>query len=212
MSDIQTIPLFPLPLVVCPTEELPLHIFEERYKTMIADCTASDVGFGVSLIYNNKFYPTGCLCNIEEIVKTYEDGQMDIQTFGYRRYNVRATYKDKPYMTGEVEFFDDPPEMPATGLRDKAVTLHIKLIEIIKGRTEISGYESVKQVSFQIAHNAGLDVFQKQKLIETRSENSRLKQLIEHFEKIIPDIEKAEEIKRRVNSNGHFKNLRSTDF
>lgn len=217
-SQRPTIPLFPLPLVVCPDEQLPLHIFEDRYKDMIAFCRKGDeqgmsLAFGVSLATNNKLYNIGCTVRIEEVATEYDDGRLDVITTGETRYRVHEVFSDKSYKEASVEFFDDddlaPPEF---SLRQKVITLHLKLVELVKGKTDIVNYEPDERASFRIAHSSGLDVLQKQKLLELTSETKRLELLLEHFEKVIPDIERTEEIKRRVLSNGHFKNLRSTDF
>lgn len=218
MSDQQIIiPLFPLPLVVCPGETLPLHIFEERYKQMIAFCrgkneTGESLPFGVSLAYNNKLYNIGCTVRIEEIVKEYADGRLDITTVGLTRYKMLDVNKDLPYVRASVEFFDDDDDEPVDiMLREKAVSLHQRLNELVKGESLQEEFSS-DRASFQISHSAGFDVVQKQRILEMTSENQRLQTIVTHFERVIPDIEKAEEIKRRVLSNGHFKNLRSFDI
>jgi Lon protease-like protein len=218
MSDQQIIPLFPLPLVVCPGELLPLHIFEDRYKQMISFCRGQNENgqtsaFGVSLAYNNKLYNIGCSVQIEEIVKEYADGRLDITTLGLTRYKMLEVYKDLPYVRASVEYFDDD-ELEAVDpmLHERAIALHQRLSELVKGETTESINLYSERASFQIAHSAGFDVVQKQRIMEMTGENQRLQAIITHFERIIPDIEKAEEIKRRVLSNGHFKNLRSFDI
>jgi len=221
MSQKHMIPLFPLPLVVCPDEKLPLHIFEERYKLMIAYCLGDEHVengggngvFGVSLAYNNKLYSIGCTVKIEEIVKKYDDGRLDLVTIGLTRYRMQELYKDRSYIRADVEFFDDDDSDPVDVIqRERAIAMHSRLSELVKGQPHQEVFSFSGNVSFKIAHSAGLDVLQKQKILEMTSENERLKALITHFEKVIPDIEKAEEIKRRVLSNGHFKNLRSFDI
>jgi Lon protease-like protein len=217
MAEKQIIPLFPLPLVVCPGEALPLHIFEERYKSMITLCRNSDnpqqsKPFGVSLAYNNKLYPVGCTVEIDEIVNEYEDGRIDLITTGVMRYRMIEVYKDKPYMQAAVEFFDDSEPTTDYNLRQRAVALHLKLSELINGDAPVEDLDADDRASFRIAHSAGFDVMQKQKILEMLSESKRLEFIIAHFERVIPEIEHAEEIKRRVRSNGHFKNLRSLDI
>ena len=49
-DGLTTLPLFPLNLVLFPGMDLPLHIFEERYKDMIGECLNQDSPFGVVLI------------------------------------------------------------------------------------------------------------------------------------------------------------------
>ncbi len=217
MSDKTIIPLFPLPLVVCPGETLPLHIFEERYKEMIAYCRGNENQpsslFGVSLAYNNKLYSIGCAVKIENIVKEYADGRLDVINTGVKRYKMNEIYKDKAYVRASIDYFDDEDTVQADKkLVKKALKLHKKLNELIKGETIDQDIPEDKQVSFVLAHSAGFDVLQKQRLIEMLGENKRLEFLVEHFEKVLPEIERTEEIKRRVLSNGHFKNLRSSDI
>ncbi len=217
MSDKTIIPLFPLPLVVCPGESLPLHIFEERYKEMIAYCRGNESQpaslFGVSLAYNNKLYSIGCAVKIENIVKEYSDGRLDVINIGMKRYKMNEIYKDKSYVRASIDYFEDDESVDIDPLLvEKAINLHKKLNELIKGEAESQVIPEGQEVSFFLAHSAGFDVLQKQQVIEMLSENKRLEFLIEHFEKVIPEIERTEEIKRRVLSNGHFKNLRSSDL
>jgi len=217
MPELHLIPLFPLPVVVCPTEPLPLHIFEDRYKQMIADCRREMLGdkplpFGVSLAYNNKLYTIGCSVEIAEVVNEYPDGQLDIITTGLTRYKMIETYRDRAYMRAQVEYFEDDDHHVDLLQRERAITLHMKFRELIQGETFVEEYEETDSVSFRIAHSSGFDVLQKQKLLEMRSETERLLFIISYFEKAIPEIERSEEIKRRVRSNGHFKNFDSPNF
>lgn len=218
MSDKTILPLFPLPLVVCPGESLPLHIFEERYKEMIAFCRSSESQlesqFGVSLAYNNKLYSIGCSVRIEDIVKEYSDGRLDIINIGVKRYKMVEIFKDKSYVRASIEFFDDEDEdaLADSSLVQNAILLHKKLNEIIKGEGKVVEIPSGQKISFALAHSSGLDVLQKQRVIEMISETKRLEFLVEHYEKVLPEIERTEEIKRRILSNGHFKNFRSPDI
>jgi uncharacterized protein len=74
------IPIFPLALVVFPGEELNLHIFEPRYKQLIADCHQSKKPFGIPAVIQNQVAEMGTLAEIVEIVKTYDNGELDIRT------------------------------------------------------------------------------------------------------------------------------------
>ena len=57
-------PLFPLQLVVLPSEVVPLHIFEERFKTMIEDCLAHESEFGIIWLADDGLHEVGCACRI----------------------------------------------------------------------------------------------------------------------------------------------------
>ena len=107
------LPLFPLEVVLLPEELLPLHIFEDRYKEMIGECLAAkSLGspgqeFGVVLAKKGEMEAVGCCARIVNLTRKYRDGRMDILTVGTRRFEVVLTNDEKPYLRGEVEFFED---------------------------------------------------------------------------------------------------------
>src|SRR5258708_12595752 len=70
--------LFPLDLVLLPGCPLPLHIFEPRYKEMIAECRAQDSSFGIVRIVEKGFADIGCTAEIVSIVKEYPHARLDI--------------------------------------------------------------------------------------------------------------------------------------
>jgi Lon protease-like protein len=76
------IPLFPLGVVLLPEMILPLHIFEERYKTMIGQCLDQDEEFGIVYFNGKKMEEVGCTARILKVLKRYDDGRMDICHFG----------------------------------------------------------------------------------------------------------------------------------
>ena len=118
------IPLFPLPLVVLPGEIVPLHVFEERYKAMIADCRAGSGParpFGIALARGKEVHAAGCTVSIVEVMREYEDGRLDIVTVGQTRFRVRELFRDRPYHTAEVEYFGDRDEPVDAALRRRAI-------------------------------------------------------------------------------------------
>ena len=84
----ELLPLFPLQVVLFPRTALPLHIFEERYKQMIADVLRGKSEFGVVLAGEKGIVNTGCTATIEKVVKKYPDGRMDLLTLGRRRFEI----------------------------------------------------------------------------------------------------------------------------
>src|ERR1700760_3467862 len=81
-------PLFPLGLVVLPTEYVPLHIFEDRYRTMIAECLERDTEFGDIWLADAELKPIGCACAIERVLERMDDGRMNILTRGTRPFRL----------------------------------------------------------------------------------------------------------------------------
>src|SRR5258707_1321144 len=116
------IPLFPLNVVLFPRTPLPLHIFEDRYKQMIADVLEDKSEFGVVLAGEKGICNTGCTAAVEKVLERYPDGRMDLLTVGRRRFEIIGLDDDKPYLRAEVTFFDDEEFEPAaTETRDRVV-------------------------------------------------------------------------------------------
>lgn len=112
MFDTQTIPLFPLDVVLFPGMVLPLHIFEPRYRKMIRDCVASGEGFGmvwtesepVELLPDQPLIGTRAMLTE---VEPLDDGRFNIQAVGGERFRVRSLSYEEPYLVGHIEPF--PP-------------------------------------------------------------------------------------------------------
>ncbi len=104
-------PLFPLAIVALPGEGVPLHIFEERYRKMIASCMSEDPGeFGILWLSDDELKHIGCACEIVEILERMEDGRMNILVRGTRPFRLLERQDDLPFPAGTVEFLDDTPD------------------------------------------------------------------------------------------------------
>jgi len=107
MTELGTIPLFPLNVVLFPHQPLPLHIFEPRYKQMVQDCLDDGRDFGVLLLHQGQLCKNGTCARIENILERYADGRLKILTLGKRRFRVSKVYEKRCYLEGEVEYWDD---------------------------------------------------------------------------------------------------------
>ena len=92
-------PLFPLGIVALPTESVPLHIFEDRYRRMIEHCLAADPGsserqFGIIWLSDQELKPVGCACEIERVLERMEDGRMNILALGTRPFRLLERQDD----------------------------------------------------------------------------------------------------------------------
>jgi Lon protease-like protein len=110
------IPLFPLHVVLVPGAPLPLHVFEARYRALLADCLASRAPFGVVCLSAGReagsasvaFAAVGTLAEIREVAR-YPDGRADLVTIGTRRFRLSSVVADrKPYLVGIGELLDEP--------------------------------------------------------------------------------------------------------
>src|SRR4051794_31621759 len=122
-------PLFPLGVVALPTEVVPLHIFEERYKAMIADCLDDDREFGIVWMSDDGLRPIGCACEVTEVLERMDDGRMNILTRGTRPFRVVSRQDDQPYPAGTVEFLDDREEDAQPTAAAEAREAYAELVE-----------------------------------------------------------------------------------
>lgn len=208
------IPIFPLNIVVYPGEILPLHIFEPRYKQLINECKETSKPFGIPVVINNHMQEYGTLVRITEIVKTYENGEMDIRTEGVEVFRVLEIIKsipDKLYSGSIVNYphnervAADKRLMPQVlrGLRE----LH-RLLNISKDYKK----EDDALLSYDIAHHAGLSIEEEYELLHLFMEIQRQEYLKRHLQKVLPMLMEMEHLKERVKLNGHFRNLSALDL
>jgi Lon protease-like protein len=213
MSEYPIIPLFPLAVVVFPDQTLPLHIFEPRYRELIADCRAAETAngllpFGISFGHDVTVErEVGCTVVLEKVLTEYEDGQLDILTTGRDRYRIAEIFEDKPYLTAAVEFFTDEEEVADTLLLEKVREGYEQLSSLIEVESGMRLEHPTPEHSFPLALSAGLPPEVRQELLEMRSENLRLQRIEAHFETLIPELEEHHKEERRVRSNGKTKKI-----
>lgn len=202
------IPLFPLPAVVFPGEPLPLHIFEPRFKELIGYILAEPSEtrlLAIAMTENKQLRAIGCGVRVERVVRRYDNGELDIVVVGERRYEMKQLHKELSYPEIDVAYFDDL-SLPGHPLQlEQAVTMHARLIELVKGKTPSMYYPEGAANSFILAHEAGLDLGQRQILLEMRREEHRLDYLIAYYREVIPVLAQREEVQERVRANGFFR-------
>src|SRR5579872_7511647 len=117
------LPLFPLQVVLLPGAELPLHIFEDRYKEMIGEVLRERQEFGVVLANEKGIVNTGCSATVDKVLREYPDGRMDILTRGRRRFEIVRLDDERAFLRGGVEFFDDDESAaPHPDLQQRAIS------------------------------------------------------------------------------------------
>jgi Lon protease-like protein len=187
--------------VAIPTEYVPLHIFEERYKTMIGECLEQGREFGIVWLSDEELRPIGCACRIERLLERTPDGRMNILTRGTRPFRLLTRQDELPYPAGIVQFLEDRDEavdgVLAAGTRD----IYAELVERAADRrpepdelAAMGAYEMAATVEF------GLDA--KQGLLELRSENARLRLVTRLFRAALKRLELTAEVQERARSNG----------
>ncbi len=211
MTPFSDLPLFPLGLVCFPDERLPLHIFEPRYREMVGRCVRDKVPFGIVLIEEDRLSRVGCLVRVEEVVETRPDGTFDIVVRGQQRFEIQTVHTDQRYLTGDGRMLDETATPADQALRARVIAQHMRLLELAGRPLRPALYEGARDLSYLIAHNAGLSLAQKQELLELSSQNQRLTYLSKHLESFIPRVEEAETLRRKIGSNGHFPDFPAQD-
>jgi Lon protease-like protein len=196
------VPLFPLQAVVFPRCVLPLHIFEERYKTMVGDAIRDKSEFGVVLARENTVVNVGCTVAVERVLHAYPDGRLDILTRGRRRFQIVALNEEKNYLQGELVFFDDDDPSPVPpDLREAALAGFRDLRPYVS----ISGHAepdlSDPQLSFQLAQFLP-DVDMLNLLLAQRSETGRLQRLNQYLSEYIPRQRLIAHVREVAPTNG----------
>ena len=202
-----SLPLFPLEVVLYPDEVLPLHIFEDRFKEMIDRCMENDTPFGVVLQVEGKLKEVGCTARVSKVTEVFEDGSRNIIVTGLERFRIKQVHHHHAWLSADFEPVLDLRAAADSTMVDRLIAQHIKLLELAGRTPSPSMYENRERLSFFVAHNAGLTLDQKQDILETRAESMRVEYLIAHLERFIPAVEEAESIRQKVRSNGHFKDF-----
>jgi Lon protease-like protein len=196
------LPLFPLEAVLLPSNILPLHIFEERYKEMIGDAIRDRTEFGVVQAGEKGILNLGCTAVVEKVVTQYPDGRMDILTVGRRRFEILFLDQEKSYLRGAVNFFDDEDLTEASPqLRKTSVALYELLRQHDESLQEAPAPDD-RYLSFKIAEKVP-DLSFRQTLLAMRSENERLMHIQQFFPEYLATLKRARHIHKIARTNGH---------
>ena len=204
MPVIRSLPLFPLDLVLYPHQRLQMYIVEKRYQEVAERCAERKEAFGIVYSRESKIAQIGSLAWIRHIVARDEKGTMNVFVHGGDRFRILNLYHNEGYLTADVETIVETEDEPASAEKERAITQHMRFLELSGQRVRPSIYQNRKNVSFILAIGAGLTDEQKQQVLEMDSESERIAFLTEHFESALPKIQAMEASRRKVQSNGHF--------
>ncbi|HYE13392.1 MAG TPA: LON peptidase substrate-binding domain-containing protein [Pyrinomonadaceae bacterium] len=218
VRGVRELPLFPLPLVLFPGVPLPLHIFEERYRRMLADVRVSNNLFGLSYFDPNSGEgerPTvghvGCATEVVE-AQQLPDGRSNILTLGLVRYRL-AEYVERgdPYLVGRVEFFEDDEEDPRLlAKRAREVTeVFMRIARAMRAISDERGQlpelpeGEPERLSFLVAAVVEMDAEAKQQLLELHSTTERLRRLYALLKQAVGPYESRARTHDLAKGNGH---------
>jgi Lon protease-like protein len=201
------LPLFPLQVVLLPGAELPLHIFEDRYKEMIGEILRSRHEFGVVLASEKGIVNTGCTATVDRVVKRYPDGRLDILVRGRRRFEILLLNDERSYLRGSVDFFDDEQStQPSPEIRQRAIEGFNQLQALSSSQPLEDSQLANPQLSFLLAQPVP-DLGFRQSLLATRSEAERLKQLADFLPSFVVRQKHIQHVKEVAPRNGRGRAL-----
>jgi Lon protease-like protein len=202
------IPLFPLGVVLLPGMNLPLFIFEERYKLMVAACLEQRRGFGVVFQEEERLHEIGCTARICRVLRRYPDGRLDILSVGDARFRILDVREEKAWLEALVEPLTDAEVSgEAVGLAARATALLVQLAGMLGRPADLPGLQrlTLEQLSFKIAAADELPLPERQRMLESTSTIGRLERGMDGLERILERLRKAIRARRLTGGNGHAK-------
>jgi len=203
------LPQFPLQIVVYPNENLNLHIFEPRYRQLIAESEEKGITFGIPTFLNQRVMPYGTEVQLLSVEKRHEGGEMDIKTKGIGVYHMEQFINPVPgklYAGATIQRIETDQEFD-WGLNEKILGFLMELFDLLDIDKSLpegpSGF-----VSFDVAHHAGLSIEQEYELLILPTEKERQALLLDHLEQFLPMVKEMRNLQQRALLNGHFKDLK----
>ncbi len=213
MEDV-LLPLFPLEIVLLPEELLPLHIFEERYKTMIGECLQAQATgegqqeFGAVLLKGGELSTIGCSARIVNLTRKYDDGRMDILTVGRRRFEISLTNEERADLRATVDFFDDEgSDVSADAEADFAIERFREVMRKLRQASEMPIHlpRPYRYLSFRLGAALPLDLEFKHRLLSVRNEPERLNLVVRAIEMLLLQLERVQRVQAKTGGNGNIR-------
>ena len=192
--------LFPLEIVLLPGELVPLHIFEPRYRELIGECLDEDVEFGLLFADDRGVRELGTRARVVEVVERFDDGRLNIVVAGGERFRVLERTSGRTYQTAEVESVEDDEDELVPEEVERVRRLYRRVAQIAGSEPDELGDE---QLSFGVAARIDFGPEMKQRLLELRSEQARLRLLARLLETAEEALAQVAERRRRAQSNGN---------
>jgi ATP-dependent protease La (LON) substrate-binding domain len=209
MAKTRFLPMFPLKLVVFPSEKLNLHVFEPRYKQLILECQAENKTFGIPAFIDSKLMEIGTEIRLINIEKQYEDGKMDVCTEGVGLFKVVDFYTQavgKMYGAADVLTLNLKNVQGSYLKNEEILGKTGELFRLLNVKKELP-FNSVDFKTYQLAHYVGFTIEQEYQFLCLNNELERQDFMFDHLTRILPVVREMEFLRQRALLNGHFKNI-----
>jgi Lon protease-like protein len=202
---VDEIGLFPLPLVLVPGEQAPLHIFEPRYRELIAECLSEGADFGLVFADDDGMREVGTRASVVEVLERFPDGRLNIVVEGGERFRLLELTEGRSFATGEVDPVEDEGDEPSEEELARCLAAYEQVVAAADA--ELEELDRDAPLAFQIAARIDLGTEVKQALLELRSERDRVVRLASLLEKAAEAIVRDREIRGRASTNGRVEAL-----
>jgi ATP-dependent Lon protease len=193
--------LFPLGIVLLPTERIPLHIFEPRYRELIGECLEQEQEFGLVHADDDGLRAVGTRATVTEVVERFDDGRLDIVIEGGERFRIVELTSGRSFHTGRVERVVDRSDPAPTGEIDRALELFRHVLDVTGAAAEVP-QPSHEQLSYALAGRFELPPPLKQDLLQRTSERERLGLVCEILERAGAAADRQRELHALAQRNG----------
>jgi Lon protease-like protein len=193
--------LFPLGIVLLPTEQLPLHIFEERYKELIAECMEQDGEFGLVYADDDGLRDLGTRARVVELLTRFEDGRLNILVEGGDRFRLKELTDGRSFSTGLVESVEDVDDAAEVSAVDEALRLFELLREVTASEVDPPDRD-IPQLSFALAGKVELPTDDKLGLLGETSERLRMELVQELLANAVLTAQRVRRAAERASTNG----------
>jgi Lon protease-like protein len=192
--------LFPLAAVLVPGELMPLHIFEERYRRLIADCEQHGQEFALLFADGDGTRELGCTAELVDVAERFDDGRLNIVVRGGEVVQVVELTRGRAYTTGRVEPAAD--DLGAGDEEAAAIELYQQVATAAGSEPDPGVSAEAAPVSYAIAARVDFPGTDKQRILEQRSERGRLMVIVELLARALENLAQAAEIRERAHTNG----------
>jgi Lon protease-like protein len=200
-APVSEFPLFPLGIVALPEEVIPLHIFEERYKTMMNECLDDEREFGIVWLSDSGLREIGCACRIEQVLERMDDGRLNLLARGTRPIRVLERQGHLAYPAGLIEYVEDRADPVDPELLRTARETYAELVKRATDR-EPGPDELADMTAYAMAATVDFGLDAKQGLLDLRSENARLRLVTRLFRAAMKRLDFVDRAQARARSNG----------
>jgi len=194
--------LFPLPIVLVPTERIPLHIFEPRYRELIAECIEHGEEFGLVLATGDgAVHEIGTRAAVAQVLEVLDDDAMNIVVEGGERFRLVDLTSGRSFTTGIVESVEDEDEPPLEADVERATEVFRQLAEAADSDVDLPDPRS-PLYDFELTARVDFAVSSKQELLAMTSPRARMKTLIELLETALEAVQLEAVLRERASRNG----------